>query len=99
MAQAQTAGYIFEEQRGAERSAVALDAQGIFPNINQAIDCTILDISETGAKIEMKSVDMVPRRFKLFVPETDTLCECLVVRRSGKHVGLVFESRIDLTSA
>jgi len=96
MAQAQTAGYIFKEQRGATRSAVAMDAQGIIPNINKAIDCTILDISETGAKIELNGVDMVPRKFKLFVPETHTLCECLVVRQSGKHVGLVFENRIDL---
>lgn len=96
MAQAQTAGYIFEEQRGAARSTITMDAQGIVPNINKAIDCTILDISDTGARIELKSVDMVPRKFKLFVPEIHALCECLVVRQSGKQVGLVFENRIDL---
>lgn len=96
MTQTQAAGYIFEEQRAAIRNTLAMDAQGIIPNINKAIDCTILDISDTGARIKLKQVDMVPRKFKLFVPETHTLCECLVVRQDGKHVGLVFENRIDL---
>ena len=99
MAQAQTAAYIFTEQRGAVRSTVSMDAQGIVANINKAIDCTILDISDTGAKIKLKRVDMVPRKFKLFVPETHTLCECLVVRQSGTQVGLVFENRIDLKAS
>lgn len=99
MAQSQIFGHIFEEQRGAARSTVSMDAQGIVPNINKAIDCTILDISETGAKIELKRVDIVPRKFKLFVPETHTLCECLVIRQTGKQVGVVFENRIDLRAA
>jgi len=97
--QAQTEGLIFEEQRSTARDAVSIDAQGIIPNNNKAIDCTILDISETGARVELNRVDIVPRKFKLFVPETHTLCECRVVRKTGKQVGLVFESRIDLKPA
>ena len=96
MTQAQTAGYIFEERRGATRSTVSINAQGIIPNSDKAIDCTVLDISETGARIELNGSETLPRKFNLFVPETHTLFECLAFRRTGKQVGLVFENRVEL---
>ncbi len=90
--------FIYQEKRRSERSNVETDAKGILPHLNHSIDCTVLDISETGARVKLGDVDIVPDKFKLFVPETHTLCECRVVRRSGKQLGLEFESQIDLKS-
>ncbi len=99
MAQSQISAFIYQEKRGSERSNVETDAKGILPHLNHTLDCTVLDISETGARVELTNVDIVPETFKLFIPETHRLCECRVVRRSGRQLGLQFESQIDLKSA
>jgi len=95
----QTAGCIFGGRRRAERNVSVFDALDMPPYLNKAIDCTILDLSEAGAQIELILVDIVPDTFRLFVPERHTLYQCTVVRKSGKQVGLEFESRIDLKSS
>lgn len=97
MNQIKAVGYIFEDQRRANREDVVLKAQGFIPHIDEAIDCTILDLSDTGARVELKSVDMVPRKFTLFAPDTHTLWDCRVVRRDGKQIGVAFNSKIDLS--
>ena len=92
----ETAGYIFEEKRRSTREQVELDAKGIVPNADKAIDCTILDISDTGALVRLGEVDIIPPRFKLFVPERHMLCECRIVRKSGKFLGIEFQTRAGL---
>ena len=96
MLKAQTTGYIYQEKRNSIREQVALDAKGIIPNADTVIDCTILDISETGALMELDAVDIIPKNFKLFVPERHMLSECRVVRRSGRFVGIEFQTCADL---
>ncbi len=90
--------YIYQDQRGFERSPADFKAKGILPHPGNVIDCTVLDISENGARIELRDIDIVPHRFKLFIPQTHTLCECRVARQSGREIGVQFESKIDLKS-
>ena len=96
MLNTETAGYIYQDQRRSVREQVELEAKGIMPKVDAAIDCTILDISETGALLRLGRVDITPQRFKLFVPEKHMLCECHVVRKSGKLVGVEFQNSTDL---
>ena len=96
MSVVQPSAYIFKERRSSERHDVMIAAKAIMPYINDAINCTVLDISESGARVELIGVDIVPSNLKLYLPETRTLRDCRVVRQSGNQIGLEFESRIDL---
>lgn len=96
MLKVQTAGYIFQEQRRSVREQVELNAKGIIPDGDTVIDCTILDISETGALLQLETVDIIPERFRLSVPERHMRCECRVVRKSGKFLGIEFQTDTDL---
>ncbi len=98
MSEARYSARIYQDQRKAERSPVEMGAKGLLPQNSDAIDCTVVDISDSGARIELRDVDVVPRRFKLFVPDKHALCECRVVRQSGNEIGVEFENRIDLKS-
>ena len=88
--------YILDERRSSDRISVSIIAKGIVPNNDEALECRIIDLSENGAKIEVLSADIMPETFKLFIPDTNCLCECRVVRRAGKEIGLEFDSKITL---
>lgn len=92
----QAAGYTYREKRNSVRKPVELDAKGILSKADTVIDCTILDISETGALVQLGEIDIIPQDFKLFVPETHMPCECRVVRKSGKYLGLEFVTSVAL---
>jgi len=98
MPESRYSAYIYEDQRRAERSPVDFGAKGILPYPTNAINCTVLDISDNGARIALRNVDIVPHKFKLFIPETHTLCDCRVARQSGKEIGVEFENKIELKS-
>ena len=80
----------FVERRKFERKPVKIGASAIMSNADATVDCTILDVSESGAKLELRDVDIVPARFKLFVPESDYIHDCEVVWREGPHLGVKF---------
>ena len=96
MKSSRTAGYIVEDLREDERAVVSMEAKSLLPNIDQAIDCEILDISESGAKIELKDVDILPGKFKLFVPETHSFNKCRTVWKKGNQIGVAFQSKLKL---
>ncbi len=56
-----------------------------------AINCVVLDISETGAKLEFPNADLAPSAFKLYIDRFDFVGECIVVWRSATTVGVIFE--------
>lgn len=84
------------DRRCADRKSVDHEALGLFPGAEDALGCQVLDISETGAKLRLNGVDIVPRRFKLFVPETRSLFECETIWRSSEEIGVRFRSKAGL---
>ena len=56
-----------------------------------AIDCTIRNVSETGAAIEVVSPLYIPDRFTLFVPSEKSKRPCHVVWRKEKRIGVTFD--------
>ena len=96
MTGSRTAGYIVEDLREDERAVVSMEAKSLLPNIDQAIDCEILDISESGAKIELKDVDILPGKFKLFVPETHSFSKCRTVWKKGNQIGVAFPKQTEI---
>ena len=88
--------YLFEEHRGSQRDASNLKAQGLVRNFDGGFNCRLIDISDTGALIAVENVDILPKRMKLFIPDTKMLHECEVVRYGGGELGLRFTSSVNL---
>ena len=56
-----------------------------------AIDCTVRNISETGAALEVVSPLFIPDRFTLFVQTDHVRRPCHIVWRKEKRIGVAFE--------
>jgi PilZ domain len=55
------------------------------------IDCTVRNISETGAALEVVSPLFIPDRFTLFVPSGQFKRPCHIVWRKEKRIGIAFD--------
>ena len=79
-----------EEKRIARRNRV-LKAGTIEFGGGGAIDCTIRNLSETGAAIEVVSPLYIPDRFTLFVQTEKSKRPCRVVWREERKIGVTFD--------
>jgi hypothetical protein len=55
------------------------------------MDCTVKNLSDTGAALEILSPLYIPDRFTLFVPSDQFRRRCHVVWRKERRVGIAFE--------
>jgi len=55
------------------------------------IDCTVKNLSDTGAALEILSPLYVPDRFTLCVPSDQFKRRCHVVWRKERRVGIAFD--------
>jgi hypothetical protein len=56
-----------------------------------AIDCTVKNLSETGAALEVVTPLFIPDRFTLFVPSAQFKRPCHIVWRKEKRIGVTFD--------
>ena len=56
-----------------------------------AIDCTVRNISASGAALEVVSPLFIPDRFKLLVPTDHLTQPCHIVWRAEKRIGVAFD--------
>jgi len=54
-------------------------------------DCTMRNVSETGAALEVVTPLYIPDRFTLFVQSDQTKRACRVVWRKQKRIGVTFD--------
>ena len=88
------ANTLASERRSAERKVVHIGANAILANSEATLECTILDVSETGAKLELNNVDIIPAHLKLYIPEIDQFFECDVVWRVENQMGVQFNTPV-----
>jgi hypothetical protein len=55
------------------------------------IDCTVRNISQTGAALEVVSPLFIPDRFTLFVPSEQLKRPCRIAWRKQKRIGVTFD--------
>ena len=55
------------------------------------IDCTVRNVSDTGAALEVVSPLFIPDRFTLFVPSDEFKRPCHIVWRKVKRIGVEFD--------
>ena len=56
-----------------------------------AIDCTVRNISQTGAALEVVTSLFIPDRFTLFVPSEKWKRPCHIAWRKEKRIGVRFD--------
>ena len=54
------------------------------------IDCTVIDISQGGARIQYHKVGELPDEFTLIIEEDDMVVECRVAHRQASSIGVQF---------
>ena len=88
--------YLIEDDRRAERHEVSMAAKGILSNLDESLDCEIINLSETGAKLRLSHSGDLPEKLKLFVPETHSFNKCRIVWQENDEIGVRFETKLKL---
>jgi len=57
----------------------------------EGVNCTIRDLSLTGALLEVTDPALIPANFTLVVPEDGLKLSCRIVRRTVFRIGVTFD--------
>ncbi len=79
-----------DEHRGVPRRRAFKGAQIIFNGGASAIDCTLSDISLTGARLKVVTPVGVPDRFTLLILADGVRHECRVAWKRANDIGVSF---------
>jgi 2-succinyl-5-enolpyruvyl-6-hydroxy-3-cyclohexene-1-carboxylate synthase len=80
-----------EQRRIAKRLRVLKSAKIVF-NDWHAIDCTLKDVSDTGAKLKFDPANLVPHKFRLFIAADNTIRDVQVAWKEKDLLGVLFTS-------
>ncbi|MEO0637783.1 MAG: PilZ domain-containing protein [Pseudomonadota bacterium] len=79
-----------QHNRSSERMRTRRPGRIVWDNASRTINCTIKDMSRTGAQIELTDMAAVPETFDLQLPPAKELRPAQIMRRSGKVFGIMF---------
>jgi hypothetical protein len=80
------------ESRIAKRLRVLKSAKIIYNNSQSVVDCTIRDMSETGAKLVCVSNHMLPDDVRIVFLQDNTIRDATIMWRKGDLIGIKFTS-------
>jgi hypothetical protein len=78
------------EQRVAKRQRVLKTGKILMPNNMSVIDCTVRDLSTTGARLICHDQAAVPNAFRLVTPADNLMRDAEVKWRRGEEIGIRF---------
>lgn len=79
-------------KRRAPRLRVLKQGKIMLPNNLTIIDCTLRDLSDTGAKLLCPDAGAIPNEFRLVLPAGRTMRDAKVMWRRPEIVGVQFTS-------
>ena len=79
--------------QAAARTRTFLKGIVYFDNRRASADCTIRDLSDTGARILFASPVSVPDNIELHIPQKQTTFPARVRRRGQNEIGISFEDQ------
>src|SRR3989337_728351 len=84
-----------EDKRVASRQRVLKAAKIISIDNKTVIDCTVRNLSKTGAQLVIEKTVAVPDEFQFFLANGDTIRDAVVTWNRGDRIGVKFtgESR------
>ena len=80
-------------RRVAPRARTFLKGVVYYDNRNASIDCTIRDLSDTGARITFATMVTVPDNIELHIPQKQRVLLARVLRREPHEIGVSFEDQ------
>jgi hypothetical protein len=78
------------------RARIRLPGKIVFGSRSFALDCTIRDLSASGARISVPNPNDLPNQLVLIEPKNDLAFNAKIEWRRSNLVGLSFESAISL---
>ena len=87
------------DKRNSTRKRSLLNGRIVFNNRRSVIECTIRDISETGAKISFSHPTPIPAEFELDIPSKGSRVRARVMWSNGKECGVLFGGRMETPDA
>ncbi|WP_173947978.1 PilZ domain-containing protein [Microvirga terrae] len=87
------------DRRNSTRRRSLLNGRIVFNNRCSVIECTVRDISETGAKISLAHPTSIPMEFELDIPSKGPPVRAHVMWSNGKECGVLFGSRAETPGA
>lgn len=79
-----------EDKRRAPRHRVLKAAKIISTDNKSVIDCTVRNLSETGAQLVIERTVAVPDKFQFFLANGDTIRDAEVAWNIGDRIGVRF---------
>jgi hypothetical protein len=79
-----------EQRRASPRSRTLLEGHIIYNNRLSRMECTVRDLSETGARIVFAQPVKVPAEFELQIPKRKLVRRAQVMWYDGQHHGIMF---------
>lgn len=80
----------FQEKRAAPRRRVLKGARLVFNNGQSTIDCTVRNVSDTGALLLVDSSIGIPDQVQLLITSDKVSVPARVVRRTVREVAVKF---------
>lgn len=79
-----------EQRRASPRSRTLLEGHIIYNNRLSRMECTVRDLSETGARIVFAQPVKVPSQFELQIPKRKLVRQAQVMWYDGLNHGVMF---------
>ena len=79
-----------EERRNISRARTILAAQIILHDGGSTVDCTVRNLSDTGARVKVEAPFTLPEHFKLHIPKSNILRSVEVKWRTISELGVQF---------
>lgn len=86
-----------KERRSAQRQRTLCKAKLTFNGAQSSMECVVLEISETGARIRPADFAPLPEQFDLRI-KGEFVLPCQIVRRTGEYIGVQFVGKISVTA-
>jgi len=80
------------ERRSVTRTTISKDALLFFDAQRGVLTCRVQDVTNSGAGIELHSLNLLPLNFELSFDSFHTVRECRVIWRQGDFVGVAFQN-------
>ena len=82
-------------KRSQQRNRCLKEGKIIFGNGTFVVDCTIDNLSETGAHLRVQGSSPLPKEFLLVEPSRNIVHKAEIVRRTPKGIGVKFNGLFD----
>ncbi|MGV8839790.1 MAG: PilZ domain-containing protein [Bauldia sp.] len=86
------------ERRRRHRNRVLKGALVVFGNHDRAIDCTIRNLSDEGAKVTLGSTLGVPDTFELMIPAEHRIAPARAIWRTERELGIALTGPFQATA-